>query len=48
MSYLTGQVIFRPHNKIQELSVYKTQLVIMNNYFPFISLFPSFTVVYTY
>ena len=35
MSYLTGQVIFRHHNKLQELSVYKTQLVFMNNYFPF-------------
>ena len=48
MSYLTGQVICRPHNKLQELSVYKTQLVFMNNYFPFISLFLSFTVVYAY
>ena len=48
MSYITGQVIFRPDNKLQELSVYKTQLVFVNNYFSFMSLFPSFTVIYAY
>ena len=50
MYYLTGQVIFWHHDKLQESSVYKTQLLFMNNYFLSMSsiLFPSFTVVSAY